>query len=109
MWFAWDGTHPKLTGTTIRYEYKNITRDPKVALSINDPDEPYRYLEVRETVTDIPHDHRGILRHARQPLRDAARRPARRCRPPHRVDDPPGPDHLPVAANLHRSRLPGWD
>jgi PPOX class probable F420-dependent enzyme len=59
MWFAWDGTHLKLTGTTIRYKYKNIIRDPKVALSINDPDQPYRYLEVRGTVTDILDDHTG--------------------------------------------------
>jgi PPOX class probable F420-dependent enzyme len=61
MWFAWDGTYLKLTGTTIRYKYKNITRDPKVALSINDPDEPYRYLEVRGTVTDILDDHTGAF------------------------------------------------
>jgi PPOX class probable F420-dependent enzyme len=61
MWFAWDGMNLKLTGTTIRYKYKNITRDPKVALSVNDPDQPYRYLEVRGTVTDILDDHTGAF------------------------------------------------
>jgi PPOX class probable F420-dependent enzyme len=59
MWFAWDGVHLKLTGTTIRYKHKNIAHSPKVALSINDPDKPYRYLEVRGTVTGILDDHTG--------------------------------------------------
>jgi PPOX class probable F420-dependent enzyme len=61
MWFAWDGTYLKLTGTTIRYKYKNITRDPRFALCINDPDQPYRYPEVRGTVADIPDDHTGAF------------------------------------------------
>lgn len=61
MWFAWDGTHLRLTGTTVRYKHKNITRDPRVALSINDPDQPYRYLEVRGTVTSVLDDHTGAF------------------------------------------------
>lgn len=59
MWFAWDGTYLRLTGTTTRYKYRNITANPRVALSINDPDRPYRYLEVRGTVTDIAPDPGG--------------------------------------------------
>jgi len=59
MWFAWDGTHLRFTGTTTRYKYRNITAHPKVAVSINDPDQPYRYLEVRGTVLDITPDADG--------------------------------------------------
>lgn len=61
MWFAWDGTYLRLTGTTKRYKYRNITRDRKVAFSINDPEQPYRYLEIRGTVIDILDDHTGAF------------------------------------------------
>jgi hypothetical protein len=32
---------------------KNIRRDPRVSLAILDPDNPYRYLQVRGKVVDI--------------------------------------------------------
>ncbi len=47
MWFAWDGEHLRFTNTTVRQKYKNVTANPEVAISVNDPDQPYRYLEVR--------------------------------------------------------------
>jgi PPOX class probable F420-dependent enzyme len=56
MWFAWDGTHLRFTTTTTRRKHQNITRDPRVAVSINDPDQPYRYLEVRGDVIKIDPD-----------------------------------------------------
>lgn len=31
----------------------NMERDPRVALSIQDPDDPYRYLQVRGVVAEI--------------------------------------------------------
>ena len=33
-----------------------MRRDPRVALSIVDPDNPYRYLEIRGTVVEITED-----------------------------------------------------
>ncbi len=36
-----------------RQKDKNMRRDPRVALSIQDPDNPYRYLEVRGHVVKI--------------------------------------------------------
>jgi PPOX class probable F420-dependent enzyme len=59
MWFSWDGTHLRFTGTTTRYKYRNITQHPAVAVSINDPEQPYRYLEVRGVVTSIEPDPEG--------------------------------------------------
>lgn len=56
MWFSWDGTHLRFTGTTTRYKYRNITHDPRIAVSINDPEQPYRYLEIRGVVTEIRPD-----------------------------------------------------
>ena len=36
-----------------RQKDRNIRRDPRVSLSILDPDNPYRYLEVRGRVIEI--------------------------------------------------------
>lgn len=53
MWFLWDGEHIKFTHTTQRQKYQNIQRDPRVAISITDPDEPYTYAEFRGVVERI--------------------------------------------------------
>jgi PPOX class probable F420-dependent enzyme len=39
-----------------RQKDKNVRRDPRVALAIIDPDNPYRYVEVRGRVTEITED-----------------------------------------------------
>ena len=36
-----------------RLKDKNMRRDARVALSIHDPDNPYRYLEIRGKVVDV--------------------------------------------------------
>ena len=36
-----------------RLKDRNLRRDPRVGLAISDPDNPYRYLQVRGRVTDI--------------------------------------------------------
>jgi PPOX class probable F420-dependent enzyme len=56
MWFAWDGTHVRFTNTRTRRKYRNVTLEPRVAMSINDPEKPYRYLEVRGRVERIEPD-----------------------------------------------------
>ena len=50
MWFDWDGSRLRFTHTTKRQKYRNVTANPAVAMSIHDPDNPYRYLEVRVVV-----------------------------------------------------------
>jgi PPOX class probable F420-dependent enzyme len=42
--------------TTKRQKYRNVQRNPRVAMSISDPDNPYRYLEVRGDVERIEPD-----------------------------------------------------
>ena len=42
--------------TRLRQKYRNMSADPHVALSILDPDDPYRYLEVRGVVVDVEDD-----------------------------------------------------
>jgi len=47
VWYGWDGTHLKFSTTKSRQKYKNLVRNPRVSASILDPDDPYRYLEIR--------------------------------------------------------------
>ncbi len=61
MWFLWRDGHLLLTNTTTRRKYRNVTGNPQVALSVVDPDQPYRYLEVRGTVTSIEPDPGGAF------------------------------------------------
>lgn len=50
VWYEWDGHYLKISQTNTRQKYRNIQRDSRVALSVVDPDNPYRYLEVRGRV-----------------------------------------------------------
>ena len=50
MWFGWDGARIRLTHTSTRQKFRNLQAEPRVALSITDPDESQRYLEVRGVV-----------------------------------------------------------
>lgn len=56
LWFAWEDDHLKLSTTTSRQKYRNVERDRRVSLLILDPDNPYRYLELRGEVTEITPD-----------------------------------------------------
>lgn len=56
VWFDWDGEHIKFSQTKTRQKYKNVDREPRIALSIVDPENPYRYLELRGQVTKIEED-----------------------------------------------------
>ena len=56
VWFGWDGQHLKFSQTKVRQKYRNLSRDPRVALSIVDPENPYRYLEVRGEVEKVEED-----------------------------------------------------
>ena len=56
MWFAWDGSRIRLTHTRTRQKFANLTNEPRVALSIADPDDQYRFLEIRGSVEEITDD-----------------------------------------------------
>jgi PPOX class probable F420-dependent enzyme len=61
MWFAWDGEFIRFTHTNFRKKYRNVTANPAVSISIVDPDDPYRYVEVRGTVERIDPDPTGAF------------------------------------------------
>lgn len=56
VWFEWDGTHIKFSLTTGRQKYRNLQRDKRVSLSILDPLDPYRYVEIRGELDEIEPD-----------------------------------------------------
>ena len=59
MWFAWDGDKIRMTHTKTRQKFRNLADDPRLALSITDPDDPYRFLEVRGVLESIEDDEAG--------------------------------------------------
>lgn len=50
VWFDWDGTHIILNTARRRVKDKVMHRGGKIALLIIDPDDPYRYLQIRGRV-----------------------------------------------------------
>lgn len=61
MWFVWDGETLRFTHTNTRRKYRQLQENPYLAISIVDPDNPARYLEVRATVDSIDDDFTGSL------------------------------------------------
>jgi len=61
MWFLWDGEYIKFTTTPNRRKYQNIQRDPRVAVSIIDVDDPYIAAEFRGVVERIEEDPTGAF------------------------------------------------
>ena len=53
VWIDFDGKYVIFNSAKGRQKDRNIRRDPRVAISISDPDNPYRYLEVRGRVVEI--------------------------------------------------------
>ena len=53
VWVDYDGTHVRINTARGRAKDKNLQRNPKVALSAQDPDNPYRYVQVRGRVVEM--------------------------------------------------------
>ncbi len=53
MWFAWDGTRARFSHTRTRQKYRNLVHEPRCSFHVQDPDNPYRTLEVRGRVESI--------------------------------------------------------
>jgi PPOX class probable F420-dependent enzyme len=61
MWFTFDGQVIRFTHTVTRQKYRNLMANPSFAMSVTDPDRPYRYLEVRGVLDRIEPDPEGKL------------------------------------------------
>jgi PPOX class probable F420-dependent enzyme len=55
-WVDTDGEHVLINSVVGFQKIRNIERDPRVALTVSDPENPHRYFAVRETTAD---HHRG--------------------------------------------------
>lgn len=47
VWFVWDGTSIRFSMNKIRQKHRNLVREPRIALSIVDPTNIYRSIEIR--------------------------------------------------------------
>lgn len=65
VWVDYDGRCLVLNTAYERQKFRNLVREPRVAVSIQDPENPYRYLEVRgrvvETTTENAERHVDAL------------------------------------------------
>ncbi len=53
VWVDYDGKHVRFNSAKGRVKDKNVRRDPRVSISLQDPANPYRYLEIRGRVVEI--------------------------------------------------------
>lgn len=53
VWCDYDGECVLVNSARGRQKDRNMRRDPRVSLSIVDPSNPYRYLEIRGKVTEV--------------------------------------------------------
>jgi len=53
VWCDFDGTHVRINTARGRVKDRNLQRSPRVALSILDPDNPYRYVQIRGRVVEM--------------------------------------------------------
>lgn len=56
VWFDFDGTHVRINTARGRVKDRNLRSDGRVALSILDPDNAYRYVQVRGRVASMTED-----------------------------------------------------
>ena len=53
VWWDYDGANILVNTARGRVKTKNLERNPRVALEIADPENPYRYLGVQGTVVEM--------------------------------------------------------
>jgi PPOX class probable F420-dependent enzyme len=56
VWVDFDGKHVRVNSAVGRVKDKNVRRNPNVAISLQDPENPYRYVTVRGKVEEITQD-----------------------------------------------------
>ena len=53
VWVDFDGTHVVVNSEQKRRKVRNMKRDPRVSLSVQDPANAYHYVEIRGRVVSI--------------------------------------------------------
>ena len=58
---VWDGEQIRFSSLEKQKKIRNLRADPRIALSILDPDNPVRYLEIRGTADVEPDEDRSFV------------------------------------------------
>ena len=53
VWADFDGKHIRINTARGRVKDRNLAKNPRVALSLQDPENPYRYVQVQGKVVEI--------------------------------------------------------
>jgi PPOX class probable F420-dependent enzyme len=53
VWWEYDGTHVVINSAKGRTKDLNMRRNPNVAISVQDPENPYRHLSLKGKVVEI--------------------------------------------------------
>ncbi|HXI30609.1 MAG TPA: PPOX class F420-dependent oxidoreductase [Vicinamibacterales bacterium] len=53
VWVDYDGTHVIVNTARARVKSRNLERNPRVALAISDPANPYRYVGIQGRVVEM--------------------------------------------------------
>jgi PPOX class probable F420-dependent enzyme len=56
VWCSWDGSYVLVNTAAGRRKHKNVLEQPRVALTVIDPKDPFRWIDVRGTVEAIEED-----------------------------------------------------
>ncbi|MCX6040177.1 MAG: PPOX class F420-dependent oxidoreductase [Caldilinea sp.] len=56
VWCSWDGSHVLVNTADGRRKLSNVRQNPKVALTVIDPQNPFRWIDVRGEVDAIVED-----------------------------------------------------
>ncbi len=64
VWVSYDGDYLLVNTAEGRQKERNVGRNPKVGVSILDPDDPYRFISVRGEVEEVTED--GAVEHANE-------------------------------------------
>ncbi len=61
VWYWFDGVRVHVSTLAGRQKYRNLRRDPRLALTVFDPAQPLRYIEIRGTA-ELHDDPDGEMR-----------------------------------------------
>lgn len=63
VWVAYDGSHVLINSARGRKKDRNLRARPQVALSVQDPDNPYRYVALQGCVDEISEEGADEMMH----------------------------------------------
>jgi PPOX class probable F420-dependent enzyme len=61
VWVEYDGTHILINTARGRKKDRNMSANPEIAISVQDPDNPYRYVGIQGHIDEVTED--GAVAH----------------------------------------------